>query len=621
MKKNYYFIVIFSIFWHSQLVSQNPIVGGGEDYGDWVEKPKGRKQIVYTARQLIDRLDKAQPRDVIYIDDNVEINLDGYSNIEIKSGVTLASGRGRDGSLGGKLVRTKKVRNEDFGLLYISGDYVRLTGLRIEGPDKDKKGDSCEINNGISVFSGQPNIFKSLVIDNNEVWGWQKSGIEVRNIKGIIIKQNHIHHCLYEQLFRTDRGYGVSVYDAGEVHIEGNLFDHNRHNVACNGHPLSEYTAIENLILNGGTRASFDVHGYEEGHDIEPHLDGSYHAGLNFTINNNIVLSKKKFHIFIRGNSDGKVVIKNNYFKKRCKRAIKHSRNGAGLHGAGTKCKNVPSFIEIENNIFKAKFPSAFFISYSGETNWTYRKFTKPNQFISGVFLGDKRQDLFTSQSGKWSLSESGKKDFLEVNSSNESFDDLRFGDFNGDGITDVFAKFNKKWWTSYSATGTWQYLNSSKVKLRKLHFGDFNGDGKTDVLYKSGKDWQFSYGGTTEWKDKKKSKISRNKLLFGDFNGDKMTDVFGTFDGQWWVSWSGLSNWEKLNTSNMKASKLRVGDFNGDGIDDIFNTRGGKWYVSCGGRSQWEKINESDYSLDKLIFGDYNGDGKTDIGVVDKFW
>lgn len=617
-------ILVSFILCQTFVFGQNPNVGGGEDYNNWVEKPKNRADIVYNAGQLIAKLKTASKGSVVYIDDNAEINLDGYSNIEIKSGVILASGRGRDGSLGAKLVRTQKVKDEEFGLFSVTGDYVRITGLRIEGPDKDKKGNSDEINNGISVNSPIAITCRNIVIDNNEVFGWQRAGIEVRNVKGVFIQQNHIHHCLYRKIFVTSRGYGVVVYDTAEAKINNNLFDHNRHDVASDGHPLSEYHFYSNLVLNGGISHSLDVHGWHETRsNTETREDGSYYAGLRFSIENNIILSSDPPHIFIRGNSEETVIIKNNHFSKKCKKSIKHSKNGgSGLKGIGaTRCSKVPSFIQIGYNVFRAKLPSAFFISYSGKTNWTYRKFTKSNQFIAGVFVGDKRQDLFTSQSGKWSLSESGKKDFLEVNSSNESFYDLRFGDFNGDGITDVFAKFNKKWWASYSATGSWQYLNSSKVKLRKLRFGDFNGDGKTDVLYKSRKDWQFSYGGTTEWKDKKKSKVSRNKLLFGDFNGDKKTDVFGTFDGQWWVSWSGLSNWEKLNTSNIKASKLRVGDFNGDGIDDIFNTRGGKWYVSWGGRSQWEKINESDYSLDKLIFGDYNGDSKTDIGVIGKFW
>jgi len=624
-KSNYRLQVLASLIFCQTLVfSQNPIVGGGEDCENWVERPKDRKHIVYTAQQLKERLDTAEKGDVIYVDDNSIINLDDYSNLEVKSGVTLASGRGRDGSLGGKLVRTKKVKNEDFGLLHITGDNVRVTGIRIEGPDKDKKGDSEEINNGISIYSEQPTTFRSLIIDNNEIFGWQKAGVEVRNVKGVLIEQNHIHHCLYRKVGVTSRGYGVVVYEAGEAHIKGNLFDHNRHDVACDGHPVSEYTVNTNLILNGGISHSLDVHGWHETQDItEVHPDGSYFAGLRFSYENNIILSSDKPHIFIRGNSEDKIIIKNNYFSKKCKHSIKHSRNGgSGLNGLGaTRCANVPSFIQIGYNVFRAKLPSALFISYSGQSFWTYRKFTKVNQFLVGEFSGDKRHDLFTSLNGKWLTSESGKKEISEINSSDEQFADLRIGDFDGNGRSDVFRKHKNKWWVSNNGTGTWQNLNSSKVKLKKLRFGDFDGDGKTDVLYKSRKYWQFSYGGTAEWKDKKKSKVTLNKLLFGDFNGDKRTDILGTFDGHWWVSWSGSSDWDKLNTSSIRASKLSIGDFNGDGIDDVFNTRRGKWYVSWGVRSKWEKINESDYSLDKLILGDFNGDGKTDIGVVDKFW
>ena len=624
MSKNFVLISSLLLFCTLQINTQNPLVGGGEDYGNWVERPKDRKFIVTTAKQLKERLDNAQMGDVIYIEDSAEIDLNDYSSLEIKSGVTLASGRGRDGSLGGKLIRTTKVKNEDFGLLHITGDYVRVTGLRIEGPDKDKKGNSDEINNGISIYSEQPTVFRNLVIDNNEIFGWQKASIEVRNVKGVIIKQNHIHHCLYRKVFVTSRGYGVVISQAGESHIEGNLFDHNRHDVACDGHPLSEYYFHSNLVLNGGISHSLDVHGWKETQDITPtHQDGSYYAGLRFSFENNIILSSDAPHIFIRGNSEDLVTIKSNHFSKKCKKSIKHSKNGgSGLSGLGaTRCGNVPSFIQIGYNVFRAKLPSALFISYSGQSYWTYRKFTKVNQFVVGEFSGDIRQDLFTSLNGKWLTSESGKKEISEVNSSDEQFADLRIGDFDGNGRSDVLRKHKNKWWVSYNGTGPWQNLNSSKVKLKKLRFGDFDGDGKTDVLYKSRKDWQFSYGGATEWKDKKKSKVNRNKLLFGDFNGDKKTDILGTFDGHWFVSWSGQSNWEKLNTSNIKATKLRVGDFNGDGIDDIFNTRGGKWYISLGGRNKWEEINSSDYSLDKLILGDFNGDGKTDIGVVDKFW
>jgi hypothetical protein len=589
-----------------------------------------KTKIVKTKAELLDALQNAVVGELIYVDDDSVINLGSSVNIDIKAGVTLASARGKNGSLGAKIMTTYK--GAKYSLFKIRGDSVRITGLRISGPDTDQDGDINQIEIGINISSDSSVTYYKTIIDNNEIFGWQKVGVSIDNVKDVVVKSNHIHHNLYIDSESSSKfGYGIEIADTGSAVIENNLFDHNRHDIACNGNPKSSYAARYNLVLNGGISHNFDVHAWREkyGDSLKP--DGSEYAGYAFYFEHNTFLTSNPAYmrlwwktpdIYIRGNTDSAVVIKNNIFRKSEGHAIKHSTNGASY--APTFGDNIPGFFKLSGNSFDVDYPPAIFVSYSGSTFWTFRRFEHNQSFVVGDFAGDNRDDLFYADGNNWFVSESAKNEWQKINSSQIKTADLRFYDFDGDGITDVFRTNGEHWYIATNGgKNDWAKWRDSQVSLSKLRFGDFDGDKKTDIFWSDGNTgkWKISKGGKLGWTILNTSQVSVSDLGFGDFNGDGKTDVFWQHDGKWQVSWSGQSKWQVINTSDISVNNLRFGDFNGDGKTDVFRTDGNRWYISWNGQTKWQMLNSSSYDLNQLIFGDFNGDGKTDVAVIDKFW
>src|SRR4029079_17670095 len=87
-------------------------VGGGEDYNDWVVEINETVHDARGLRAALATAAKFSPFDyVIYVDDSAVIDLtdrdsngnpkqDEITPLELPAGVTLASGRGKNGSLG-----------------------------------------------------------------------------------------------------------------------------------------------------------------------------------------------------------------------------------------------------------------------------------------------------------------------------------------------------------------------------------------------------------------------------------------------------------------------------------------------------------------------------------------
>jgi len=73
-------------------------IGGGPGYTRMADPASARR--VATLEELQAALSAARPGDTVYIDDRAEIDATGSPMMEIPAGVTLASGRGRNGSPG-----------------------------------------------------------------------------------------------------------------------------------------------------------------------------------------------------------------------------------------------------------------------------------------------------------------------------------------------------------------------------------------------------------------------------------------------------------------------------------------------------------------------------------------
>ena len=219
-------------------------IGGGKGYkrlvttGDFIVKD---------LEALIDALENAKAGQVIFIPDETEIDCTTMLYIDelvlkIPAGVTIAGNRGERGSAGG-LIYHDALKGRI--LFQVMGEGVRITGLRIRGPNTKRYLDhhrrSFAKGRGRDYyykFPTQDGIITShgkLEIDNCDLSGFGHAAIFLRDGDGHHIHHNVIHHCQYAGL-----GYGV-CHDTASSLIERNRFDANRHFIAGTGRPGCSY--------------------------------------------------------------------------------------------------------------------------------------------------------------------------------------------------------------------------------------------------------------------------------------------------------------------------------------------------------------------------------------------
>ena len=308
-------------------------LGGGEGYSRIVARPEPvsnpgplaavlpRVTLVRTIAELRAALRAVPAPQTIYIDDGADLDLTYCAQqprpggcADQRSGpkacsdytlvvppqTTLASGRGRSGSRGARLF-TRTFTG--CPLLDVNADGVRITGLRIQGPDSSIENDDrihCDAeSNGILVSSDGP-LGRNNEIDNNELSAWPKAAIEITNVQGVRVHHNAIRFNRRQEHNGTcgadgyGLGYGV-VVGPGSAAVEANVFDHNRHDIASDGRPGSFYTATYNLVLCGAVDHSFDVHG---GRD---RADSTSIAGSGFVIHHNTFVESDQPAVRVRG--------------------------------------------------------------------------------------------------------------------------------------------------------------------------------------------------------------------------------------------------------------------------------------------------------------------------------
>ncbi len=126
-----------------------------------------------TASALKSALSSATSGQIVYVADDARIDLSGQTaSITIKSGVTLASGRGRNGSLGGLIYSDTFTQQLSRGWFATGGTGVRITGLRIMGPFNGPWRTNQEYH---GIYVGHA----GCEIDNCEWFGWNYSDLEV----------------------------------------------------------------------------------------------------------------------------------------------------------------------------------------------------------------------------------------------------------------------------------------------------------------------------------------------------------------------------------------------------------------------------------------------------------
>ncbi len=272
-------------------------IGGGKGYPRVLEKGD---YLVKTREELIAALGKAKAKEVVYVDAGCEIDLTGDRALVIPAEVTLASGRGRKDCQGALLFSTEDKRTsgrrERFCLFRTGGPKVRVTGLRLRGPDPKVRGRYQYINS-----DGIECRHDGLEVDNCEIWAWSHGGVYAVKGTGVHVHHNSIHHCQ-----RAGLGYGV-VLNTAEVLIEANVFDYYRHAIAATGRSPSGYEARYNVSGAHATSHVFDMHGGAD------RRDGTNVAGDWMKIHHNT------FHagttpVVVRGRPTRKCEVHHNWF-------------------------------------------------------------------------------------------------------------------------------------------------------------------------------------------------------------------------------------------------------------------------------------------------------------------
>lgn len=294
-------------------------VGGGKGYSRAVMAGEHR---AVSVEELIESLRVARPGEAVYIPGNVVLDFTALVFAEsfvlhIPGGVTLASNRGILGSPGALL---KSDAFQTSPLIRADGPGVRLTGLRIQGPDSERRLEHWkrsfsslykEEREGLTehqyyyrfpVARGVYTEFDDLEIDNCEMSGWSQAAVFLSEGKG-----HHIHHNYIHSNQRQGLGYGVSHGTSFSL-IEYNLFGWNRHSIAGTGRPPSGYIARYNVELGHSLSHNFDMHG---GRDRK---DGTTIAGSRIEIYNNTFLGTGRA-IGIRGSPEEYARIYRNWFK------------------------------------------------------------------------------------------------------------------------------------------------------------------------------------------------------------------------------------------------------------------------------------------------------------------
>ena len=307
-------------------------IGGGVGYDAQVAPPAAS---VRTLDELLEAMARARAGDVIFIDGRAMIDCTERVYIEklvieIPAGVTLASDRGIDGSKGGMLLSDTF---ETRPLIRIGGPDVRLTGLRIAGPNPkpclEHHDRSFAEDRGHEYYYKFPTSdgivteHPQLQVDNCELGGWSHAAVCLRVGDGHRVHHNFIHHNQYNGL-----GYGIS-HDRASSLIEHNLFNYNRHSIAGTGRPTCGYEACHNVEIGQSLSHCFDMHG---GRDRN---DGTEVAGTRMEIHHNTFRSPQRA-VTIRGVPEDEAVICNNWFHHRSpEQAI---RATAGTRAVNNAC-------------------------------------------------------------------------------------------------------------------------------------------------------------------------------------------------------------------------------------------------------------------------------------------
>jgi len=196
-------------------------------------------------------------------------------------------------------------------LIRAAGAKVRVTGLRIRGPDPKRRmehhrrsfagGRGREYYYKFPVSDGIATQHDGLEVDNCELAGFSHAAIYLRAGRDHHVHHNYIHHNQYNGL-----GYGV-CHDKAFSRVMFNLFNWNRHSIAGTGRPPSGYEAAHNIEVGRSLSHCFDMHG---GRDRK---DGTNIAGTWMKVHHNTFWCPM-LAVVIRGVPEQRAEVHQNWF-------------------------------------------------------------------------------------------------------------------------------------------------------------------------------------------------------------------------------------------------------------------------------------------------------------------
>jgi len=580
-------------------------IGGGQGYQEIFQPEEATIYIDAAALNdpmlggLKGIIENAGAGDIIYIDDVLQINLAGIPTIDVPGGVSIVSGRGNGASLGARLYNsTDTTHGIEFDL---TGDNVRFSGLRIEGPWWWAT--LCQDPNDFDHSARMAictNRYDNLRIDNCELYAWPYSPVRIGKLElSDPSMGNVIENCYIHANIAVGYGYGVVVVN-GFATLSANVFASNRHDISCAGTAGAGFEALCNNIMPGGTEANFESHRSQQNGVSNVGPD----AGKFFWIHHNRFYATHKFNVHIEGRPEYQCRVENNIFSRSSPAtAIQQGRED------GTGFKWFFGNMLVFNNIYH---DYRYLGAYVSET-WSNAEYDHVLWLSEGNLTSDPT----------WcNIGEDATRSRM----------DYQVGDFNGDGLTDIYRNDNTEGpdhtghyipvtITSASAgyNTPWTLLHTTGYFADEVHIGEFTGDNKTDAFIYDGGAWWMSDGFNTTWANINTAPWGPPNISFGKFTSDAVTDVFRANGTDMLVSSAGVSSWSTVANSGYTTPNLYTeGDFDGNGLSDVFLGDGITWYVALnpngGILSSWQAIASSGYSTGDLLFGDLNRDGKTDV-------
>jgi hypothetical protein len=510
---------------------------------------------------------------VIEIDPSQPLDLEGMFPKRLHAGVTM---RGyRKYTFQGPEVHTCAATDQP--IFTTNEDHVRLTGMRLRGPNGDPRCksmdrpeaqailieptagvvvsqpteaaaraavsriDTCSIRPG-----GCPHV-PDVLVDHLDIGYFTGSGVDTRGTDGsasqtcpanppvypratpVRVIGNFIHH---------NGAYGSVTGDGAFILNDGNVFyRQHAHAIASDPWGTTGYAAFDNFILS----EERDTHDVDMHGSLDP---GHWQGGLSgdyYDVGWNTFLHTGWTNINQRGTPCRFTAIHDSIFLQ---------SQGQAIITATT----VPVRQVVYANAFNAANPTG--------------------ELAVGDFDGDGIDDVFVGTGSAWYFSSGGQAEWRLLNRMPEHANQLLFGDLDGDGRTDVIAIHNGNIDVSWGGVSPWQTINVTAWTIDNMAVGDFDGDGRADLFLSTGTMWFWAPGGRN-WAVLDTSSYERSQLLFGDFLHDGRTHVLRVSNGRWLAA--GLNqHWTDIGSAPVgSVAGLVVGDFDGDGFADVARTAG----------------------------------------------